>query len=315
MDILGSKTVTIDITSTSLRLLMVKGRKVVKWASAPLAPGLINHGVIRDPEFLGYNIISLMETSGISSKKVTVSVNGIYSIARMVILPERNGFSREEMLKNVAEEVLPLSPDQFYLSWKVLSPNGKGDKALLIGMQPRIIDPEIEALKSVGIKANIVNLKGLALLKLIDIPSALITNIETDYVDIVLVADGLPYVIRTVARRQDISPADWAKDVAMLQDQTIMFCSARYHTEFDSLDMRSYLIGQQMDDQAVATILRDSCRYTLGSITVPLDCPPNLPMNQYAVNLGLALKTTRIPQIEKQPVAVEAQDEDESLDK
>jgi hypothetical protein len=233
----------------------------------------------------------------------------------MVSLPVENGYSREEMFQNVAEQVLPLPPDQFYLSWKVLSSNGKGDKALLIGMQPRIIDPEIEALKSAGIKPNIINLKGLALLKLIDTPNALIANIESDYVDIVLVANGLPYVIRTVARRANISPVNWAKDVAMLLEQAIMFCNGRYHTEFDSLDMRSYLIGQLMDDQAVAGILRDSCRYPLASITVPLDCPPNLPINQYAVNLGLALKTTRIPQIEKQPVAVEVQDEDETFDK
>ena len=314
MDIMGSKTVTLDITSTTLRLLMVKGKKVVKWASAPVVPGLIDGGVIRDPEFLGYNVVSLMESSGIRSKKVTASVNGIYSIARMVILPVQNGFSREQMFQNVAEQALPLPPDEFYLSWKILSHNGKGNKALLVGMQPRIIDPEIQALKSVSIKPSIINLKGLALLKLIDTPNALMANIESDYVDIVLVSNGLPYVIRTVARNEDITLSDWAKDVTVLLEQTIMFCSTRYRTELNNSDTRCYLTGQLMDDQTVAGILRDSCRYPLGSITVPLDCPPNLPMNEYAVNLGLALKNTRIPQIVEQPVAVEVQDEDETLD-
>jgi len=312
MDILGRKTVTLDITSTSLRLLMVKGRKVVKWASAPIVPGLIDEGVIRDTEFLGYNVISLMETSGIRSKKVVVSVNGIYSIARVVDLPVQNGHKREEMFNSLAESVLPLPPDHFYVSWKMLSVNGKGDKALLVGMQPGIIDPEIEALKSVSIKPHIINLKGMALLKLIDTPYALIANVESDYVDIVLVAEGLPYVMRTVARRDGISLANWAKDISVLLDQTMMFYNTRYRADLESNDMRCYLTGQLMDNQIVAGILQDSCGQPLGSITVPLDYPPNLPVNEYAINLGLALKNTRIPQPVEQPEAVEAQDEDET---
>jgi len=92
-----------------------------------------------------------------------------------------------------------------------------------------------------------------------------------------------------------------------------MFCSARYRTEFENLDMRCYLMGQLMDNQTVAGILRDSCGYPLGSITVPLDCPPNLPMNEYAVNLGLAVKSTRIPQMVEQPVVVEVEEEDETV--
>ena len=75
--------------------------------------------------------------------------------------------------------------------------------------------------------------------------------------------------------------------------------------------MRCYLTGQLMDDEMVAGILQDSCGYPLGSMTVPLTCPPNLPINQYAVNLGLALKNTRIPQTGEEPTAVETREEED----
>jgi type IV pilus assembly protein PilM len=294
---LPAKKVTLDITSNSIRLLMVKGTKVQKWASAPIPAGLIEQGVITDAALLGEKIKRLMISTGIKAKKIIASVNGVYSVFRVVALPVQNGHSHEEILNNAAESILPLSPDNFYVTWKMLSPNGRGNRALLVGMQPSVIDPEIAALKSVGLNPHIMNLKGMALLKLVNEPYGLIANIEDDYVDITLLAEGLPYVMRTVSRRHDIAVADWAKDIAVLLEQTAMFASARYHLDFPEFGIKCYLTGQLADNEIIFGIIQDMGPYPIGSLTIPLDCPPNLPVNQYAINLGLAIKENQIPQV------------------
>jgi type IV pilus assembly protein PilM len=307
---LENKKVTLDITSRSIRLLMVKGNKVHKWASAPIVEaGLIEDGIITDPLFLGEKVQRLMVTSNIRAKKVIASVNGIYSIFRLVTLPVQNGHSRDEMLNNVAEGILPLSPDNFYVSWKMLSPNGKGNKALLVGIQPNVIDPEITALKSVGIKPYIMNVKGMALLKLVDKPFALIANIEYDYVDIVLVTEGLPFLMRTVARRYGISMVEWAKDIVVLIEQTMMFYSARNKFGLHDLDIECYICGELADNQIMSGILEDGHGHSFSSLAVPLEYPPNLPVNHYMVNIGLAVRSTQIPQVEEQLVEVQGDDE------
>jgi type IV pilus assembly protein PilM len=309
---LESKKVTLDITSRSIRLLLVKGKKVHKWASAPIQEaGLIEDGIITDPLYLGEKVRRLMITSDIRAKKIIASVNGIYSIFRLVILPVQNGHSQDEVLNNAAESILPISADNFYVSWKMLSPNGKGNKALLVGIQPNIIDPEIMALKSVGLKPSVMNVKGMALLKLVDKPFALIANIEYDYVDIVLVAEGLPYVMRTVARRYGITMVEWAKDITLLLEQTMMFYSSRNRTESSDLGIECYICGELADNQIMSGILEDACGHSLSSLSVPLEYPPNLPINQYMVNIGLAIRSTQIPQVqlEEQPVEVQGEDE------
>ena len=318
---LAEKKVTLDITSTSIRLLSVHGNRVERWASAPLEAGLIVDGIITEPIYLGSKIKNLMQSSGILTKRVIASVNGAYSLYRVVRLPIRNGHSKEQMLHDTAESVLPLPPDNFYISWKMLPANGRGDTALLIGMQPSVIDPEIEALKSIGVKPYIMNLKGMALLKLIDEPFALIANIESNSVDIVLVARGLPYIMRTVIRKEQISVADWAKDIATLLEQTVMFYNTRYRDQVNDAPLKCYLSGELADNEIVAGIIEDACEFTPSAFNVQLECPPNLPMHLYAVNLGLASKRTQIPLIAEEPeteelepesIEIEALNEDES---
>ena len=148
-------------------------------------------------------------------------------------------------------------------------------------------------------KPTSLNLKSMALLKLIDRQQALVANVETDSADIILLVDGLPQVARTIRRAMDISLDGWVKDIETSIKQTVLFFNTRFHGRRLEPDAPLYLTGRLATDPVIAAKLSDLIGCPLDGLPVPLVCPPNLPKNQFAVNIGLAIKQPYIlPTIE-----------------
>ncbi|MFC1998870.1 type IV pilus biogenesis protein PilM [Chloroflexota bacterium] len=306
MSILSKKTITLDTTSNAIRLLMIKGNRVDRWASAPIEPGLVKDGIVTDVEAMGEAIKQLMKSSGIDGKKVVASISGLYSVSRVVNLPKPNGHSTEETMAELISEIVPLPLDEIYTSWKVVSSNGNGRKALFFGTPADVIDAEINALILANVKPSGLNLKSMALLKLIDKQQAIVANIEVDCADIIIIADGLPQVTRTVRRNIDTDTEEWVNDVETNIEQTILFYNTRFHGKHLAPDAPLYLTGMMAEKPSIQERLTNLTGCTLESLSVPLECPSNLPIGQFAVNIGLALKQPyTLPVIEHADFEVE----------
>ena len=290
MSILSKKTITLDMTSNAIRLLMTKGNRVDRWASASIEPGLVKDGIVTDVEAMGESIKHLMKSSGIDGKKVVASISGLYSVSRVVHLPRPNGHSTEEMMNELMAEIVPLPLDEVYTSWKVVSSNGDGHDALFFGTPASVIDAEINALIQANVKPSGMNLKSMALLKLIDKHQAIVANIEADCVDIILIANGLPQVIRAVRRNMDTDMEEWVNDIETNIEQTILFYNTRFHGKHLAPDVPLYLTGVLAENPLIQERLTNLIGCSLESLSVPLECPPNLPIGQFAVNIGLAIK-------------------------
>ena len=290
MSLLTKKTITLDITSKDIRLMQIKGKRIDRWISAPIEQGLVKDGIVTDPGRLGEIIKSTMQSSNIEGKKVVASISGLYSVSRIVDLPQSNGHSREEAMSEMAAEMVPLPLDEVYVSWQVIGSKGNGQQALFFGTPTNIIDAEMGSLKSAHLKPYGLNIKSMALFKLVDTQQALMVNIEEDSADILLVADSLPQVVRTVRRSLDIDMEEWVKDIAVNIDQTILFYNTRFQGRHLAIDIPFYLTGQLSKDPSVVTMLEDLTGFTPDLLPVPLKCPPDFPISQYAVNIGLAVK-------------------------
>jgi len=299
MPLLTNKTITVDITSSAIRLLLASGDRVERWADAYIEPGLVSDGIVTDAAEMGDRIIKLMKSSRIRGKKVMVSVSGLYSVSRLVNLPHPNGHSREEMMSDLIADIVPLSPEEFYTSWKIVGTNGNGHRALFFGTPINIIDSVLSSLKCASLKPAGLNLKSMALLKLIDRQQALVANIEMDSADIILIADALPQVVRTIRRGMDVDMDEWVKDIETNMRQTILFFNTRFGGRRLEPEAPLYLTGKLATDPAIAGELSELIGCPLDGLPVPLECPPNMPTNQFAVNIGLAIKQPHIlPMIE-----------------
>lgn len=284
--------VTLEIDSTGLRVMETRGTRVTKWASQPLEPGIFENEVPAKLRPLSHAIRGLLESNGIKTRKITVGISGLYSLCRIISVPEPSvgGSVSSEAVLSKAKEVLPVSEDEFYFSWQTISIADDGFRVLIVGVPRNIIDGDVKALREGGITPRILELKALALFRAVNREQALILNIEASTFDIILVADGIAQSIRTSAwQSNNFSIEDRAEHLAVALELTAgAYNTTRPGAELDSTTPL-FITGGMSGDTELVDAVHARIAYPLEDLSPLLECPPHLPASQYAVNIGLAL--------------------------
>ena len=167
----------------------------------------------------------------------------------------------------------------------------------------------MQALRAAGIKPRVLNLKSIALLRLVDQPEAYIANMESDSLDIALVIDGVPQIIRTVAPAPNISTDMWMGQIVRALEQTVRYYASKHPQDSFPSELPLFLTGPMADDPEMVQMVRNSFLYSLLPLSVPLQYSESLPLNHYAVNIGLAMgqlsTPARVEAVESTPESME----------
>lgn len=305
MEIVSSKTVTLDVSAGAIRLMSVIGNRVEKWASLPLEPGLIEDGLIVDPPALGAKVRRLMQSSRIYATRVVSSITGLCSVFRVDEVPESaEKRSMEKMVLETAKQQMPVPAEQLYVSWQVVADGTQGGKLCVVGLVKDILDAEVKALNSVGINPYILKLKGMALMKLVDRNTdCLIVHMEPDSTNLVLMAaDGLPLSMRSYAQKPEMDLEERMEALHRNLWQMQSYYEAHRSDPKDEGTTPLFLSGPIGENPDVAAELILSGNYEITPLAVPLEFPLNLPVAHYAVNLGLAVKGWQVPLNSSKPV-------------
>lgn len=293
---MAKRVVTLEIDTTAIRLMETSEGRVVKWASLSLDPMIIRDGVIADLSALSAAVRQLMGSSDIRAKDVIASVSSLYSVSRIVAVPNPpgGGVSSREAVLEAAGGIMPLSMDELYLSWQTIAAGSEGaQQVLVVGVPRDVIDAEMQALRAAGINPRTLELKTIALARAVNKEQALILNIEPSSFDIIIVVNGVPEVMRTVAWQQDsLTGEDRVEHLAMNLELTVDFYNS--HHSDTPLDQATpfFITGQISGDLDLMEKLPARVGYPVESLTPSMECPSHLPVSQYAVNIGLALKGT-----------------------
>ncbi|MFC1990237.1 pilus assembly protein PilM [Chloroflexota bacterium] len=286
--------ITLEISSTIIRLMETEEGKVIKWASNSLEPGVLEDEAVSNPKALSATIKELMSSSGIRGSIITASVSGLYSLSRIIMVPTHaGGRITPQAVREAAEEVIPLPEEEIYLSWQTIAPVEGGHQVLVVGVPRDVIDSEMRALKMVGISARILDLKTLALARAVNRKQALILNIESTSFDTVVIVNGVTVIIRTTAWQPgDLSVEDRAEHLAVALDLAVGFHNS--HNPSLPIDRTTplFITGEMSGDIALMENLQARAGYPVEPLAPPLEYPEDMPVSQYAVNIGLALKST-----------------------
>ena len=290
---MAKRIVTLEIDTSAIRLMEASGGRVVKWASLSLSPAVFEDGMISDHQAVSTAIKQLMDSSGIKAKDVIASVSGLYSVSRIVAVsnPPGSRVTTREAVLDAASNIMPLSIDELYLSWQTITAGQGIQKFLVVGVPRDMIDAEMQALRAAGINARTLDLKTMALARAVNMEQALILNIEPANSDIVIVVNGVPEVMRSVAWQQDgLTVEERAEHLATNLELTVSFFNS-HHTDTPlGPAVPFFITGQMSGDLDLVEGLRSRVGYPVESLAPSMDCPSHLPVSQYAVNIGLALK-------------------------
>ena len=291
---MANRVVTLEIDTTAIRLMETRGGRITKWASLSLEPTIIEGGVVSDPQALSTAVKQLMTSSGIQVKDVIASVSGLYSVSRILTVSNLPGaLTTSQAVLEAVEDTMPLAADKLYLSWQTIATGEDYHRVLAIGVPREVIDSEMQALRAAGINPRILDFKAIALARAVNKEQALILNIEPTSFDIVMVVNGIPEITRTVAWQQaDLTVEERAEHLAVNLELTVGFYNSRHsNTPLDPATP-IFVTGRMSGDPILIEKLLARVGYPIEPLAPPLECPAHLPVSQYAVNIGLALKGT-----------------------
>ena len=290
---MAKKIVTLYIDDTSIRLMVVQGKRIKKWADLPLEPGLVKNNVVVEEAEVAAKIKQLFKDQKVKARKVVLGLSGLHCLSRPIILPQLPKVMLAEAVKREAKRVLPVPLEQLYLSWQTIpAPEGE-TQVFMVAVPSNTADALLGVLHQAGLKPYLMDIKPLLLARVVKEATAVIVDVQPTEFDIVVVVDGVTQPIRTVPLPSEA--LSWQEKLPVIKndlDRTIKFYNSNNPEKPLASSTPIFASGELADEPELCQSLSDEFGYPVLPLlpAPPLKCPEGLDPNRYMVNIGLALK-------------------------
>ncbi len=288
---MANGTTTLYISDSSLRLMVTRGKRITKLADMPLEKVQGEPGAGTKEEELATRIKDLFKRNHIGARKIILGISGLHCLTRPLTLPDLPRTMLDEAVTREARRVLPVPPEQLYISWQSLSASEGKMQAFMVAIPRTIADLYLKALARAGFKPYLMDIKPLALARLARVPTAVIVDVQPGEFDIVIMADGIPQPIRTLSFPEGrVSFEERVEIVRGELERTIQFYNSNNPEKRLQPGTPLLVSGELADEPATYQSLARSLGLEASLLASPLKCLKHLDPSHHLVNVGLALK-------------------------
>ncbi len=287
---MARKVTTLVIEDGAARLLVASGKQIESWASSPLPPGMVSQGVVTDEAQVASRVKELFLHAEANPRGVIVGLSGLNSLYRVLTLPELKEAMLPEAIVHEAGRVIPTPLEEVYLSYQRV-PSPKGETHVFLATFPRnATDALMRTLNIAGVVPHVMDLAPLALSRIPNESRTVVINATSGCLDITVIVEKVPQVIRSLALPSEGSLSDNLPTVAEEIERTISFYNSS-HTE-KPLDaaVPVFFSGDLIGVSDMWPGLVGGAGYPVSALSAPMEYPPGFPANEFMVNIGLALK-------------------------
>jgi Tfp pilus assembly PilM family ATPase len=298
------KTTTISFDGNEIRFLVVRGDKVSAWQSREIPEEHMRQGQVLTPKFVGNVIKTALRDIKGSRKNVISCMPGVRSVHRILKIPNIPDQLLAETVERKARQEFAIPIEESDISWQIIS--REQDQIILyaVAIQKALIDSQVEALQEAKIKSRIMDIKPLALMRLTQEKNALVVNLESHAMELIIVADHVPILIRALP----LESADLTGEAKVdLLGQELARTAKYYNESYKHnplpADTPLYISGALFASTNLETRLdatqslidrfQSRTTYPLQRPKTDLDLPEKFPLLRYAVNLGLGIKNQK----------------------
>ncbi len=276
---------TVNIEDNSVKITSVRGKRVVFAVETPLQPGWVQNGVVMEKAHVGQVISMVLSQYRIGEKDVSACVSGIHSIYRVVYVPKLDRALLAEAARKEMERVVPVPLDSLYTSWSDTKISENEIALCLIGLPFDNVNSVTDVLKLAGLRVKYLELKPLALARVIDEKTAIMLNVQASNFDLTIINDGIPELIRSLPfTRQGMSDGDKVAMVKEEADRTVNFYNSSHPNS--SLNNQTPCILSGYYRETLSMILG----YAVKPAPLLLMYPEGQDDNVFTANTGLALR-------------------------
>jgi len=289
---MAKKITTLFIRDTNINLLVMKGEQVEKWASLPLEPGLVSQGLIVDEAQVADKVKQIFKETEVTASKVITALSGHDSLYRIITLPDLPEAILPEAVRREAKRTIPTPLEEVYFSYQRLPTVTRGEGRIFLVTFPRDrVDALVRTLRQAGVKLHIMDLAPLALCRIPNEPRAIIVNARLDHLDVMVIADRLPQVIRRLSLPSEAESLEEKLSlIAEEFNRTVAFYNSSHMEKPLDSNVPVFVCGDLAEAPETWQSVVDQSGYSVSPLISPVEPPEGFSSNDFMVNIGLALK-------------------------
>ncbi len=288
---MAANTITLYISDINMRLMITRGKRIIKLADMPLDTSLSEIDTPEKEARLAEKIKYLFKSNRISARKIILGISGLHCLTRPIALPELPKAMLEEAVTREARRVLPVPVEQLYISWQTVSTSVGKLQAFMVAIPRHVADKVIRIVHQAGFKPYMMDIKPLALARLAREPNAIIVDVQPSEFDIVIMVNGIPQPIRTVPfSREALSLKERLVIVKDELGRTVQFYNSNNPETKIQAGATLLVSGELADETEIYESLGQELGFKAAPLTSPLKCLKQLDPSRHLVNVGLTLK-------------------------
>lgn len=295
------KFTTLSFEGNRIKCLTAQGKEVLAWGMKELARSQMDQGIIRDPQAAREALSALFSETGGTKRKVITSVTDQRSIHRVMTVPNMKKKLLDEAIYRKAKQEFPTPAEETDFAWQLVRESEDQITVYVLAVPKVVIDQQVNVLQALDINPKVMDAKPLSLMHATDRERCIIVNLEEYSMAVIIVINNLPAIVRTVPldneelskeAKLDLLSQELARTTKFyneshkehpLPDDTLIYATGELFAA-PKLDERLH------NQQTLISRLGNQTGYPIQIPSPPLDCPPELPIANYAVNLGLVIK-------------------------
>jgi len=287
---MAKQQISLYIDDSSISVLASKGRQPQKWATVALDKGLIKEGVVQDQQAVAAKIKELWHSSHILRRKVTVGISGLNCLYQMLLLPELPENLRSEAIGREAAHSLGIPLEGVYLSWQVLVVEHGQMKVYLCVTPKDKVDSVMATLKVAGLRPVTMDIKPLCLARASNEPRAIIVDTCQDSMDIIVLGEGIPEVVRSLQVAPEMSQGERIAVLRSELERSVSFYNAAHLDKPVDLTVPILVSGDLVEQDNDKASLAGPRERPVRDMESPLTGLEGFDPGKYMTCIGLALK-------------------------
>jgi type IV pilus assembly protein PilM len=148
-----------DVGHSSLKVMQLEnsGKKphLIGYGSVNFDPSAITDGVIHDHESVARSALEMFQhhlVGDITTKRVIITIPTYRTFSRSLTLPKLTPKEMREAVNLETEQYLPMTLEDMYLNYDVVTENKDGMELFAIAVPKKIVDSQLELMRILGLE-------------------------------------------------------------------------------------------------------------------------------------------------------------------
>lgn len=212
------------------------------------------------------------------------------SIFRIISLPtDLPKNILDDAIQNEANRVIPVPMDQVYLSRQMFSTEASENRFFLVAYPKNATEALVRTIEKAGLKTKVMEIAPLALARLANVNRAILVNTWLSNIDIIILVDRIPEVIRSFPLPLDtMTEAERIVNIAEEISRTITYYNSSHTENPLNAEVPVLVSGDLAANKDAWPTLGGSEGHPVEALKVPFDIPEGFDASQFIVNLGMA---------------------------